>query len=91
MSAQDDKNAIGSMGRQEILTGLIFIVFTGFIVIVAIILGMVLNNPETLSKITISGSIDIGKFVDQFQGMIPAFLALLGVGVGAAVRGTLKK
>ncbi len=91
MSSQDDAKSIGSLGRQEILTGLIFAVFAGFIIIVAIIIYIILSNPTIVNTITVSGSVDIGKFVEQFQEMIPAFLALLGVGVGAAIGSGLKK
>lgn len=81
----DDQNAIGSLGRQEILTFLILTVFVGFIIIVGTILFLILSNPDILKSIVISGTVDIGKFVEQFQSLIPAFLTLLGVGVGGSI------
>lgn len=82
---KDDDKAIGALGRQEILTGLILVVFSGFIIIVGVILYLILSDPELVKTITITGSVDIGKFVDQFQQLIPAFLTLLGVGVGGSI------
>ena len=82
---KDDEKAIGALGRQEILTALILVVFSGFIVIVAVILYLILSNPTLIETITITGSVDIGKFVDQFQELIPAFLTLLGVGIGGSI------
>ena len=87
----DDAQAIGSLGRQEILTFLILTVFVGFIIIVAVILFLVLSSPDVLKQIVISGAIDIGKFVEQFQSLIPAFLTLLGVGIGGSIVAKVKK
>lgn len=91
MSSPDNEKAIGSLGRQEILTGLILVVFTGFIIIVGVILYLVLSSPEILKTIVISGTIDIGKFVEQFQSLIPAFLTLLGVGIGGSIVAKARK
>jgi len=87
MSAEpkDDEKAIGTLGRQEILTGLILVVFSGFIIIVGVILYLILSNPNLVETIIITGSVDVGKFIDQFQQLIPAFLTLLGVGVGGSI------
>lgn len=85
VNTPDDKNAIGSLGRQEILTFLILTVFVGFIIIVGVILFLVLSNPSIIEKLVITGAIDIGKFVEQFQSLIPAFLTLLGVGIGGSI------
>ena len=86
MSQRDDKNAIGILGRQEILTWIMVITFGGFAVIVSIVLFLVLSNPEIANTIKVTGSVDIGKFVDQFQMLIPALLALLGVGIGVKLK-----
>ena len=85
MSQQDNVNDIGPLGRQEILTGLILIVFVGFIIIVASIVYLILSNPEITKTLVIYGDVNIGKFVEQFQEMIPAFLTLLGVAAGATI------
>lgn len=79
----DDKNAIGKLGRQEILSFLMIAVFGGFIVIVFVIMYLILSNPSVVEKITLTGSIDLGIFVERFDEILVAFLVLLGVGLGA--------
>ena len=86
MSAIDDAKAIGSLGRQEILTFLMIIVFGTFSAAVIIILSLVLTNPGVLEKIIVSGSIDLGQFIDRFDELLVAFLVLLGVGMGMKVK-----
>lgn len=81
----DDKNAIGSLGRQEILTWLIIAVFGGFVVIVFTIMYLILSNPAVVNAIVISGAVDVGQFVDRFDEILIALLVLLGVGVGSKV------
>ena len=83
MSAKnDDENALGKLGRQEILTVLMIAVFGGFVLIVAITMYFVFSDPTILSKLTITGSIDLGAFVGRFDELLMAFIALLGVGIG---------
>ncbi len=79
----DDKNAIGKLGRQEILSFLMIAVFGGFVVIVFTIMFHILSNPTIVESLEISGSVDIGVFVERFDEILVAFLVLLGVGVGA--------
>ena len=79
----DDKSAIGRLGRQEILSFLMIAVFGGFVIIVFIIMYHILSNPNIVDTIIISGSVDIGVFVERFDEILVAFLVLLGVGVGA--------
>jgi len=83
---KDDKNALGALGRQEILTFLMIIVFGTFSAAVIIILSLVLTNPGVLEKIIVSGSIDLGQFIDRFDELLVAFLVLLGVGMGMKVK-----
>ena len=83
---KDDKNAIGTLGRQEILTFLMIIIFGTFSVAVIVILVLVLNNPSVIDKIIVSGSIDLGQFIDRFDELLVAFLVLLGVGMGMKVK-----
>ena len=78
----DDANAIGSLGRQEILTVLMIIIFGTFSIAVITILVLVLINPNVIEKIIVSGSIDLGQFIDRFDELLVAFLVLLGVGMG---------
>ena len=86
MSDLDDAKAIGSLGRQEILTFLMIIIFGTFSIAVIIILVLVLTNPGVLDKIIVSGSIDLGQFIDRFDELLVAFLVLLGVGMGIKVK-----
>jgi hypothetical protein len=81
-STEDNKTALGKLGRQEILTFLMIAVFGGFIVIVFIVMYLVLSNPEIVQTIVIRGSVDVGTFVERFDEVLVAFLVLLGVGVG---------
>jgi len=82
MSTDDDTHALGSLGRQEILTGLIIAVLA-MIPIGAITLMIVgLSNPDLISKIDVTGTIDFGRFLDKAIESYDAFLLLLGVGVG---------
>ncbi len=85
MSTDDDKSAIGSLGRQEILTWLIIAVFGGFVVIVFTIMYLILSNPDIIGTIVISGAVDVGTFVERFDEILVALLVLLGVGVGTKV------
>ena len=80
--SQDDANAIGALGRQEILTILMIIIFGTFSIAVITILVLVLINPNVIDKIIVSGSIDLGQFIDRFDELLVAFLVLLGVGMG---------
>ncbi len=82
----DDAKAIGSLGRQEILTFLMIIIFGTFAAAVIIILILVLSNPSVIDKIIVSGSIDLGQFIDRFDELLVAFLVLLGVGMGMKVK-----
>ena len=79
----DNKSSIGNLDRQEILTYLMIAVFGGFVVIVFTILYLILSNPSVVEKLVISGTIDLGIFVERFNEILVAFLVLLGVGVGA--------
>ncbi len=83
MSTEDNKSSIGNLDRQEILTYLMIAVFGGFVVIVFTILYLILSNPSVVEKLVISGTIDLGIFVERFDEILVAFLVLLGVGVGA--------
>jgi hypothetical protein len=84
--SDDDKNALGWLGRQEILTVLMIIVFGTFSVTVAVILILTFTHPEIISSITISGDIDLGRFIDRFDELLMAFLVLLGVSIGAKMK-----
>jgi|APSaa5957512493_1039668.scaffolds.fasta_scaffold115603_1 hypothetical protein len=84
--SDDDKNALGWLGRQEILTVLMIIVFGTFSVTVAVILILTFTHPEIISSITISGDIDLGGFIDRFDELLMAFLVLLGVSIGAKMK-----
>lgn len=86
MSKEDNPKSIGSLDRQEILTFLMIFVFGGFAVIVGIIMYLILSSPELTKQIVISGTIDIGNFIERFDELLIAFLVLLGVGVGAKVK-----
>jgi len=79
----DNTSSIGNLDRQEILTYLMIAVFGGFVVIVFTILYLILSNPSVVEKLIISGTIDLGIFVERFDEILVAFLVLLGVGVGA--------
>lgn len=84
MSNDDEPNALGSLGRQEILTGLIIAVLA-MIPVGAIALMIVgLSNPDLVSKIDVTGTIDFGRFLDKAIESYDAFLLLLGVGIGTA-------
>ena len=63
----DDKSALGKLGRQEILTFLMIAIFGGFVIIVYTIVYLVLSNPEAVSNVTITGAIDLGVFVERFD------------------------
>lgn len=80
---EDNTSSIGNLDRQEILTYLMIAVFGGFVVIVFTILYLILSNPSVVEKLVISGTIDLGIFVERFDEILVAFLVLLGVGVGA--------
>jgi len=80
---KDNNSSIGNLDRQEILTYLMIAVFGGFVVIVFTILYLILSNPSVVEKLIISGTIDLGIFVERFDEILVAFLVLLGVGVGA--------
>jgi len=86
MMSVDDTKAIGTLGRQEILTFLMIIIFGTFSIAVIVILVLVLSNPNIIDKIIVSGSIDLGQFVDRFDELLVAFLVLLGVGMGMKVK-----
>lgn len=79
---KDDKSALGDLGRQEILTILMIIIFGTFSLAVIVILVLVLRDPTVVEKIIVSGSIDLGQFIDRFDELLVAFLVLLGVGMG---------
>ena len=78
----DDEKAIGWLGRQEILTGLIFTILVLVPLSAIATLVVVFTSPELIQNITVSGSVDVGKFVDKVVESYDAFLLLLGVGVG---------
>jgi len=82
--SQDNEKAIGPLGRQEVLTGLIIVVL-GMIPLGAILLIILAwSNPEIISKIDVTGSIDFGRFLDKMIESYDAFLLLLGVGIGTS-------
>lgn len=85
MAIDDDKAALGLLGRQEILTALIAVVFGVIVVSAAATLFIVLTDPNIGNTIVVSGDVDIGAFVDKMVESYDAFLVLLGVGVGAGV------
>ena len=84
MSEQDDdKSAIGSIGRQEIITGLLIVVL-GMVSVGGILtLGFVFTDPGFRENLTISGDVDVGKFIDKAVESYDAFLLLLGVTSGS--------
>ncbi|MBL4817980.1 MAG: hypothetical protein JKY15_01935 [Deltaproteobacteria bacterium] len=88
MSVQDDdEKAIGRAGRQEGLTMLIFLVF-GVVGAGAIItLVIVFFHPELMKNLTVTGTIDLGRFIDKIVESYDAFLLMLGVSIGTG--GTL--
>ncbi len=78
----DDKKALGFLGRQEILTILIFLVLVMIPVCAVGTLIVVFSHPDLVENVDVSGSVDIGKFVDKVVESYDAFLLLLGVGMG---------
>lgn len=84
----DDAKAIGALGRQEILTGLIVAVLAMIPISAAVTLGFVYSNPEIIDKIEVIGTVDVGKFVDKVVESYDAFLILLGVGIGSGAVAT---
>ncbi len=80
----DDTKAIGFLGRQEILTGLIIAVLSMIPIggISLMIIGW--SNPDIISKIDVEGTIDFGRFLDKVIESYDAFLLLLGVGIGTS-------
>ena len=84
MGEDDDPKAIGVLGRQEILTGLIIAVLAMIPIGAIALIVVALFNPDIISKIDISGSIDFGRFLDKVIESYDAFLLLLGVGIGTS-------
>jgi len=82
MPPDDSPTALGILGRQEILTILIFIVLMTIPVSAGITLYFVYTSPDVIEKLNITGDVNIGKFVDKVVESYDAFLVLLGVGVG---------
>lgn len=85
MSEEDkDPKAIGFLGRQEILTGLIIAVLAMIPLggVSLMIIGWA--NPDIISKIDVTGTIDFGRFLDKVIESYDAFLLLLGVGIGTS-------
>ena len=81
MEDKNEKN-IMSVSRQEILTGLIWVIL-GFIPAGAIAtMIVVFQNPTLTENLVISGEVNLGKFIDKAVESYDAFLLLLGVGVG---------
>ena len=80
----DDPKSIGFLGRQEILTGLIIAVLSMIPIggISLMIIGW--SNPDIISKIDVTGTIDFGRFLDKVIESYDAFLLLLGVGIGTS-------
>jgi len=85
MSLDDDAKALGSLGRQEILTVLIILVLIMIPIGAIILIIIALSNPDVVSKIDIEGTIDFGRFLDKVIESYDAFLLLLGVGIGSSV------
>lgn len=85
MSVDDDTKALGSLGRQEILTVLIILVLLMIPVGAIILIAIALSNPDVVSKINVEGTIDFGRFLDKVIESYDAFLLLLGVGIGSSV------
>ena len=80
----DDKNALGPLGRQEVLTALIIVILGMIPVSAGITLYFVFTHPDLIQSIEITGAVNVGKFVDKVVESYDAFLVLLGVGVGAS-------
>lgn len=82
MAKDNDDKAILSVSRQEILTGLIWVIL-GFVPAAAIaVMFVVFQNPNLAESIAVTGDVDLGKFIDKVIESYDAFLLLLGVGVG---------
>ena len=78
-----DEKAIMGISRQEILTGLIWVIL-GFIPAGGIaVMVVIFQNPNLVESITVTGSVDLGKFIDKIVESYDAFLLLLGVSVGS--------
>ena len=84
MPKDDDKTALGSLGRQEILTIAIIIVLLTIPVTAGVTLYVAFTDPNLSQKIEISGKVDLGRFIDKTVESYDAFLVLLGVGVSGA-------
>jgi len=80
----DDKTALGGLGRQEILTLAIVIVLLTIPVTAGVTLYFAFTNPKLMEKMDISAEVDLGKFIDKTVESYDAFLVLLGVGVSSA-------
>jgi hypothetical protein len=83
MSVDDNESSIGFLGRQEILTGLIIAVLALIPIGAIITMIIVFSQPNIIDSISITGSVDIGKFVDKMVESYDAFLLMLGVGIGS--------
>ena len=87
----DDKNALGPLGRQEVLTALIIVILGMIPISAGITLWFVFTDPTLTENIEITGAVDVGKFVDKVVESYDAFLVLLGVGVGASTAVALSR
>lgn len=79
---KDDKEAIGPLGRQEALTALIIGVLAMIPAAAIVTLIFVYSNPDIAKNLTVTGAIDVGRFVEKVIESYDAFLLLLGVGIG---------
>ncbi len=82
MGQDDNEKAIGPLGRQEVLTGLIVAVLALIPVAAIITLILAFQHPDIMANLQVEGTIDIGKFVDKMVESYDAFLLMLGVGIG---------
>lgn len=80
----DDETSIRSISRQEILTGLIWVILALIPIGAIATLAIVFTNPDLVNTITTTDSVDVGKFVDKVIESYDAFLLFLGVSLGTA-------
>ena len=79
----DSDSSLGRLSRQEIITGLLIVVL-GMVSFAGIAtLLVVFSDPSIGEKITVSGDVDVGKFIDKAVESYDAFLLLLGVTSGS--------
>lgn len=81
---KDNEKNILSISRQEILTGLMWAILAFIPASAVIVMVVVVQNPNLVETIEITGTVDLGKFIDKVVESYDAFLFMLGVTTGTA-------